>query len=531
MRHDDQRIGLAGAMLVTLLTAAAPSAARVDLRLVEAARSQDQSAVRSLLGEHVDVNARSNDGSTALLWTAHWNDVDTAGLLVRAGADANLSNDFRVTPLSLACTNGSARFVELLLKAGANPNTSIATGETPLMTCAASGSAGAVRLLLLRGADVNAKEPAQNQDALMWAAAERHANVVRMLVEAGADLRARTRKGFTALHFAAREGDLESTRTLLAAGVDVNITSEPEPEEKERGAAERSRSGRTASGGSAARVSPARGPAYQATLSVGSTPLLVATVRGHVPLALSLLDNGADPNVSDAGFTALHWAAATWEGGVSNPVYGFSDPMSGIPNRHAKLQLVRALLAHGANPNGRMTRRPPGFAGLGGGYEDAPGATPFLLASAAADLEIMKMLLAAGADPSLVTATNTTAVMAASGLNRGIGESSITESQALATVRFLIGLGADARGATTNGENALFAAGYRGWNTLLEVLIESGADVNAVSKAGVTPWLAAAGYGDRLGGVLYNTAGADLLREHGANPKLGHPCEAQNKCR
>ena len=83
-----------------------------------------------------------------------------------------------------------------------------------------------------------------------------------------------------------------------------------------------------------------------------------------MPLALFLLDHGADPNVGDAGFTPLHWAAGTWESGVSNPVYGFIDPMSGIPNRQAKLQLVKALLAHGANPNARMTRRPPGFAGL-----------------------------------------------------------------------------------------------------------------------------------------------------------------------
>ena len=79
-----------------------------------------------------------------------------------------------------------------------------------------------------------------------------------------------------------------------------------------------------------------------------------------MPVALYLLEHGADPNAGDAGFTPLHWAAGTWEGGVSNPVYGFSDPMSGIPDRQAKLQLVRALLARGANPNGRMTKRPPG---------------------------------------------------------------------------------------------------------------------------------------------------------------------------
>ena len=534
MRDNGKQSSLTGALLMTLLVVAGAAAADGDARLVEAARNQDQRQVRALLNQRADVNGQSDDGSTALLWAAHWNDIATADLLIRAGANANLANDFRITPLSLACTNGSAAVVDLLLKAGANPNAPIATGETPIMTCAGSGGRDAVRMLIGRGADVNAKEPSQNQTALMWAAAERHPDVVRTLIELKADLRAHTKKGFTALHFAAREGDLESARLLLAAGVDVNVRSQPEASETGPGGEEAARRGRTASaaaGAGAARGAAPRGPAYQATLSAGSTPLLVATVRGQVPLALFLLEQGADPNVIDAGFTPLHWASGTWEGGVSNPVYGFSDPMSGIQNRQAKLQLVKALLAHGANPNGRMTRRPPNFAGLSGGYEDAAGATPFLLASAAADLEMMKLLVAAGANPALVTDTKATPVMAASGLNQGIGESPITEGQALQAVRFLFERGADARGNTTNGENALFGAGYRGWNTLLELLIDKGADVNAVSKAGITPWLAASGYGDRLGGVLYNKAGADLLLKRGADPTLGKPCQAQNKCR
>jgi ankyrin repeat protein len=513
--------GVAGVVLLTLLTIPGTSSAVDDLGLVDAARSQDQAKVRTLIDRKADVNARSADGSTALLWAAHWNDVATAEMLIRAHADANVANDFGMTPLSRACTNGSAPLVDLLLKAGANPNAPIATGETPLMSCAGSGSVDAVRLLIARGADVNAREPSQNQNALMWAAAERHADVVRLLVEAGADLQAHTKKGFTAIHFAAREGDFATTRVLLAAGVSVNIRSQQD----ESVARSRENTGASTSIGSP------RGPAFQATLSAGSTPLLVATVRGHVPLALFLLEQGADPNVLDAGFTPLHWASADWEGGISNPVYGFRDAMSGIPVRQQKMQLVKALLARGANPNARMTKRPPAFSGLGGGYEDAPGATPFLLASASADLEIAQLLLAAGADPTLTTDTKATPVMAASGLYRGIGESPITEAQALDVVKFLFGLGADAGGATTTGENALFGAAYRGWNTLLALLIEKGADVNAVSKAGVTPWLAASGYGDRLGGVLYNKEGADILLAHGADPKLGKPCQAQNKCR
>ena len=275
------------------------------------------------------------------------------------------------------------------------------------MTCARTGSADAVRMLLVHGADANAKEPNQNQTALMWAAAQQHPKVLQLLIEAGADLQAHTKSGFTALHFAARVGDMESTRTLLDAGVDVNIKSQPDRENGRgqgpgagsgnrrrsrkrccRIRARRARGGAIVGGGAGARAG---------TNFPGSTALLVATVRGEVPLALFLLDHGADPNILDAGFTPLHWAAGTWENGLANPVYGFVDPIGGIPDREAKLQLVQALLAHGANPNLQMTARPPGYGGTGtGGYNDAPGATAFILAANAADVEMMRLLLEGG---------------------------------------------------------------------------------------------------------------------------------------
>jgi ankyrin repeat protein len=288
-------------------------------------------------------------------------------------------------------------------------------------------------------------------------------------------------------------------KLLLAAGVDVNLlTQSSEPE------------GPRSGGGS------------------GYTPLLVAAMRAQVETALYLLDHGADPNISASGMTPLHWASTSWEGFASNPVYGFQDPMSGIPDRQSKLRLVKALLAHGANVNARMTKRQPSFAT---GYTDSVGATPFLLAASVDDVDMMRILLAAGADPKIATATNATAIMAATGLNHGIGESLLTEKDASEAVKLLLDLGLDAKGETTFGENALFGPAYRGWNTLLAQLIDLGVNVNAVSKAGVTPYLAAAGYGDRLGGVLYNKEGAELLLKRGADPKLGHPCEAQNKCR
>jgi ankyrin repeat protein len=527
MMHRRRRQRVLWASIVALL--ATGTAVAADDDLVNAAKAQNWPQVRTLLASRAGANRRSPDGSTALLWAAHWNELQTATLLIRSGADPNIANDLKMTPLSQACTNASSGMVNLLLEAGANPNTSIGTGETPLMTCARTGNDRTVRLLLGRGADVNAKEPTQNQTALMWAAAEQHADILQTLIAAKADLRAHTKIGFTALHFAARVGDLESTRVLLDAGLDVNTRAQPDPVKPSgstgAAAAPRGSGGRPQAAGAVEL-------GVRDVTFPGSTALFVATVRGHVALALFLLEHGADPNVMDAGFTPLFWAAGTWENGLANPVYGFVDPIGGIPDRGDKLKLVRALLAHGADPNLQMTVRPPSFGGTGtGGYNDAIGATAFIVAANAADVEMMRILLAAGANPHLLTKTNSNALLAATGLNRGIGEIIDDEDRALLAVRFLLDLGVDPKVVTTYNENALFGPGYRGWNRMLDLLAEKGADVNLVNKAGVTPWLAASGYGDRLGGVLYNKAGADILVRHGADPSLGHPCQAQNRCR
>ena len=163
-----------------------------DLRLVEAVKRQNERAVPALLQQRADVNATEPDGATALHWAVHWDAVDTAQMLIDAGARINVRNELGITPLLLACTNGNAGMIGKLLAAGADPNIASPNGESPLMLAARTSSAGAINLLLAHGANVNARESSRNQTALMWAVAERRPDIVRVLIDRGADVNARS---------------------------------------------------------------------------------------------------------------------------------------------------------------------------------------------------------------------------------------------------------------------------------------------------------------------------------------------------
>ena len=506
-----------GSAICAILMVAHIGAVEGDRRLVQAVKTQNTQAIPALLKASVDVNLPDTDGTTALHWAAHWNDAATVDLLLRAGAKADTANDLGVTPLSEACTNGSAPIVDKLLKAGAKPGLAIATGETPLMICARTGSADAVKMLLTAGADVNGKEPLLAQTALMLAVAEQHNDAAKVLIDAGADVKGRTNLGFTPLHFAAREGNIDGARMLLAAGVDINIHSQ---KDAPPGAAAGGRGGRPRG------QLGFQGNSY--TESEGATPLLVATTKSQIPMALFLLEQGANPNDIGTGFTALHWASGVWEGEQANPVVGFSDPMSGIPDRKGKIDLIKSLISHKADVNAKITKNPPGFAG--GYLKSKVGATPAFLAAYALDLELLELLQGAGADLKAVTRENVSPLMAAVGVGRRLGYSDAKEDRAIEVAKFLMARGNDAKLISTRGENVLHGAAYLGWNRMVQLMVDSGAAVNVVAKTGTTPYLAADGKGDRQGGVNVFPETVALLLKLGADPKLGTSCNAQGAC-
>lgn len=522
------------ALAVAVLAVSAVAAAQ-DMRgrippLIEAVRHQDHVAVRTLLSEQADVTATQPDGATALHWAVHQEDLDTAGLLVGAGADVNAATDLGVTPIVMASVRGNAALVEQLLTAGADPDAALSSGETALMGAARAGSLDAVNALLARGANVNGTEATRDQSALMWAVANRHPLVTHALLENGADVHARsaTRRrvfnmggsrsagsasggialeevelgGSTPLLFAARSGDVESARLLVVAGADVRDTT-----------------------------------------ADGNTALVIAAHGGHGVLAAFLLDAGADPNLTPLGYSALH--AAVLRGTLRDRGVANDDPGAGVA-------LVRTLLAHGADPDARLAKGTPvrrwshDFAFM----DRWAGATPFWLAAKFLEIEMMRVLVDAGADPRLPSRDGTTPLMAAAGLgySRGGGSAFIKDRRdfssynpvesaargstipaaeerlALEVVRAALDLGADANAANDAGDTALHAAAAHGMNTVIGLLTDGGADLHAENRRGQTP-LALAVYSDGIAGDRFVRARtADLLRAL-SDREAAHPSE------
>ena len=432
-------------------------------RLADAVERRDRATLEALLNQHVDVNVPQADGMTALHWAVQHDDLSLAEQLMAAGARADATNRYGVTALSLACTNGNADMVALLLTRGADPNVALPGGETPLMTAARTGRIAVVKQLLARGARVDGADVRRGQTALMWAAAEGHAEVVQTLIDAGADYKTRVPSGLTPLLFAARDGRHDVVRVLLRAGADVNDAI---PVEAGR---------RRGYGG---RLPP-----------TAASALLLAVMNAHFDVASELLEAGADPDPDLPGYTPLHAVTV-----VRKPGVGDNDPAPEGSGTMTSLELVKQLVARGANVNARMTKKP----NLNNTRLNEIGATPFLLAALTADAELMRTLASLGADPSLTNVEKSTPLIVAAGLaTRSPGEDAGTEKEVLEALQAALDLGADVNAVDNNGETAMHAAAYKNLPNVVKFLAARGAKIelwNEPNKFGWTPLAIAVGY-------------------------------------
>jgi ankyrin repeat protein len=454
---------LAAALCVgVLIGGAAPAIAQTDARLVGALKNQQTTTARALIRQRADVNGADVDGSTPLQWAAHWNDLETVKALLAAGARPNVASRYGITPLHEAATLGNAAIVNALLRAGAQANTAYGEGETALMVASRSGSVESVKLLLEAGADVNLAEKFRGQTALMLAAVENHASVVKALLAAGAQPNTRTAEytfqkltggaggiihdrpqgGLTALILAARQGARDAGELLIAGGADLNAAE----------------------------------PQY------GFTAMQAAIFNGHYAFAKLLIEKGA--NVNDGSlYIVMEMRNLAKYTNRPNP----PEADNGVSH----MDVATLLLQKGADANAPYTKQiPPRQAQ--GNINVAPGSTPLYRAVRAVDLASVKLLVEAGANPSLAIKDGSTPLMAAAGLGapRG-GDEEVTEAgdrnDPVDVMKVLVDKGANVNAANDAGMTPMHYAVQRGTDRIIEYLASKGARFDTKNKQGRTP--------------------------------------------
>jgi ankyrin repeat protein len=449
------------ALATLLLTAASP---RAEGATVLASAAPPASIIpppaRAAGTAAAAAQARSADGSTPLHWAAFQGDEAEVARLLAAGADVSARNVYGVTPMQLAAEAGNAAVLNRLLAAGADVESPNNEGQTALMLVARTGNVEAANLLIEHGANVNAIEQFGGQTALMWAAARRHPEMVQLLVSKHANVNARARVreferhitaegrfkdthtgGLTPLLYAARENCKGCIDVLLEHGANIDL---PDPD--------------------------------------GVAPLTIAMMNANWDVAKQLILAGADVNQWDIyGQAPLHVAIeVAYVGGRSAARTAADD----APNETEGEDVVRLLVDRGADPNQQMFFRAP--RSPGSVSSGSRGTTPFHRACASADVDLIKLLLAHGADIKLHQADDETPMMLALGARR-------SEDQVIEAVRVLHAAGAEVNVIAktfylqrSRGGTALHVATKRGFKKAMKELVSYGADVNLKDPDGLT---------------------------------------------
>ena len=446
---------------------------------------------------NIDVNVRESDGSTALLWATYKVDHELVQVLLKKGANPNVSNDFGSYPLTEAVKLGDVDLTRMLLRAHADPNSPNPDGQTALMLASSLGSPKVAQLLIAQGANVNAVENFRGQTALMWAAAENHPDLVELLLAHGADVKRRAKAddwprqmtsepraqfrptgGLTALLYATRSGCQRCAVAIVKAGADVN---QPNPD--------------------------------------GITPLINAIDARSFDTALFLLDRGANPAVWDMyGRTPLYCAIDVNSWVPRAP--GGSSGFAGYPgatalqaeNKATAMDVANRLLRMGVDPNHALTRMRPNGNGRGR-FEDymmRGGTSPLMVAALSYDEVAIKALLAHGAEVDEPNDFEITPLMAAASMSGAVHslleppEREDVQAAALRAIDLLLEGGAhiNARvsgsrthttkitayiqGRDHEGQTALFAAAESGWDQVTRHLVERGADPTVRDADGKT---------------------------------------------
>ena len=415
-------------------------------------------------------------------------DLEAAELLIRAGANVRATNRYGVAPLALACLNGErgdgrdavGRRRGLQRDAAGRRDRAddrVAHGAGGGGAGAAGPRRGPERARALERADgADVGRGREQRRGPSRAGRGRRRSPRSLEHESRPDPQRTGDKAFTALLFAARAGRIEAARALLEAGGDVNDT-----------------------------------------LSDGTSALVLATLSAQYDMGVFLLEQGADPNAAEQGWTALHQVAWT-----RRPSRGPTTVGPVARGAVDSLKLATALITHGADPNSRITKEASEIY-VGRNQMNRLGATPFFMAASRVDVEYMRLLARGGADPFLPNDEGTTPLMAAAGVGLWFpGESPGTPEEAAAAVEFCLELGGDATTVDANGDTALHGAAYWDSPRALELLVAVGARLDVENGKGWTPLRIAVGVAITAS-IHISADAADTLRRMRAERGLPVP--------
>jgi len=409
--------------------------------VADAARAGDVDGVRDLLREGADVNAAQGDGMSALHWAAERGDMALMEVLLYAGAELEASTRIgQYRPLHIAARNGNREALDRLIAAGAEVSAiTYPSGSTPLHLAALSGNGDLIHSLVSAGAEIDALEAEWQQTPLIFAASWNRLETVVALLELGADpnLAAESmdlqemgrldgeaqRRQQEVLKAFTNDGEWTATSAQVQAAVMAGrraYTNGAEVEERRQSDRFQREVRIKAKGGLTPLLHAAR-QGHVGTIEAlltggaridqvgggdGTTALLMATINGQFDAAVSLLEHGADPNIASSlnGVTPLFAALnSEWQ-----PRTRYPQPQERGGQKYGYLEVMEALLAAGADPDGRMTLHPwyMEYTGCGNsqcGLIDMKGATTFVRAAYATDVNAMRLLMKWGADPHIAT--------------------------------------------------------------------------------------------------------------------------------
>jgi uncharacterized protein len=460
---------------VCVLLAAGPALGQSRSVLADLIQAGNRKAALDGIRTGTDVNAAQPDGTRPIHWAVYRVDYELIAALIAKKATVDVVNEFGSTPLAEAVKLADARMVKVLLDAGAGVDRADESGQTALMLAIKTGELPIVEMLVKAGANVNAVEAFQRQTPLMWAVtAPKHAaEMTTLLLSKGANVKARALYtdwpnqlsseprgqyrpvgGLTALLYAARNGCSNCVNALIGAGADVNV---PTPE--------------------------------------GVTPLMISLDNDHNDVATLLLDRGANPHVADWwGRTAL-WIVVDRKEATKGPA-------------RAHMAIINRLLAADVDVNAELNMHRPSRGGNSGRFADrqlGTGSTALYRAAEGGDVEVIRALLAKGANPN-INGMGFTPFLVAAGVTPGAGGRGGAPNAApnTALLDLMLQHGANVNTQVTGtrsysmrvsynpppnkeGTSALHGAVQAGRTDLVRYLLEKGATPDLVDANGKKP--------------------------------------------